>query len=130
MNLTAFSNVSTSSAHNTDGWDVYRSDQVVLKDSIINNDDDCVSFKPSTYLFLSMTKYVQLCLDSTNILVENLDCTGSQYALVIYYNLTVRLINLSGISVGSLGQVYSPLRIFTEKKLICHHHSSLGCLTS
>lgn len=32
---------------NTDGWDIYRSDQVVLENSVINNGDDCVSFKPS-----------------------------------------------------------------------------------
>ncbi|KAK7035766.1 putative exopolygalacturonase X [Favolaschia claudopus] len=39
--------VSTSDhkASNTDGWDVYRSDQVVIKNSVINNGDDCVSFK-------------------------------------------------------------------------------------
>ena len=45
INLTA---VSTSSAKiaNTDGWDIYRTDQVVIKDSVINNGDDCVSFKP------------------------------------------------------------------------------------
>ncbi|KII95596.1 glycoside hydrolase family 28 protein [Plicaturopsis crispa FD-325 SS-3] len=58
-------------AKNTDGWDIYRSDNVVLKNSVINNGDDCVSFKPN----------------STNILVSNLQCTGSH-----------------GISVGSLGQ--------------------------
>ncbi|KAK7062862.1 hypothetical protein VNI00_000358 [Paramarasmius palmivorus] len=32
---------------NTDGWDTYRSDNVVIKDSVIVNGDDCVSFKPS-----------------------------------------------------------------------------------
>ncbi|KAJ3835545.1 pectin lyase fold/virulence factor [Lentinula raphanica] len=56
---------------NTDGWDIYRSDSVTIENSVINNGDDCVSFKPN----------------STNILVSNLDCTGSH-----------------GISVGSLGQ--------------------------
>ncbi|KAJ7727378.1 pectin lyase fold/virulence factor [Mycena metata] len=67
-------NAASTSSHgasNTDGWDVYRSDQVVIKDSVINNGDDCVSFK----------------VHSTNILVSNLNCTGSH-----------------GISVGSLGQ--------------------------
>ncbi|KLO15113.1 glycoside hydrolase family 28 protein [Schizopora paradoxa] len=55
--------VSTSSSFiaNTDGWDIYRSDQVTLKDSTINNGDDCVSFKPN----------------ATNILVSNLQCNGS-----------------------------------------------------
>ncbi|KAL0563204.1 hypothetical protein V5O48_018871 [Marasmius crinis-equi] len=73
-----FSNItisaaSTSSnpAKNTDGFDTYRSDNIVIKDSVIHNGDDCVSFKPN----------------STNVLVSNLDCTGSH-----------------GISVGSLGQ--------------------------
>ncbi|KAJ7163009.1 glycoside hydrolase family 28 protein [Mycena filopes] len=67
-------NAASTSSHgaaNTDGWDIYRSDQVVIKDSVINNGDDCVSFKPN----------------STNVLVSNLNCTGSH-----------------GISVGSLGQ--------------------------
>jgi len=65
--------VSTSShgAQNTDGWNVYRSDDVTIKNSVIVNGDDCVAFKPN----------------ATNVLVENLDCTGSH-----------------GISVGSLGQ--------------------------
>ncbi|KDR75606.1 hypothetical protein GALMADRAFT_68591 [Galerina marginata CBS 339.88] len=65
--------VSTSSndAKNTDGWNVYRSDNVSILNSVIVNGDDCVSFKPN----------------ATNVLVENLDCTGSH-----------------GISVGSLGQ--------------------------
>lgn len=46
---------------NTDGWDTYRSDSVTIKNSVIQNGDDCVSFKPN----------------STNILVSNLTCTGS-----------------------------------------------------
>ena len=60
----SISAVSTSKnpAKNTDGWDIYRSDSVVLRDSIINNGDDCVSFKPN----------------ATNILVSNLHCNGSQ----------------------------------------------------
>ncbi|THV02244.1 glycoside hydrolase family 28 protein [Dendrothele bispora CBS 962.96] len=56
---------------NTDGWNVYRSDNVTIKDSNIVNGDDCVAFKPN----------------ATNVLVSNLDCSGSH-----------------GISVGSLGQ--------------------------
>ena len=49
--------VSTSShaAKNTDGWDIFRSDNVTIADSDINNGDDCVSFKPSAY-FLSQVK--------------------------------------------------------------------------
>ena len=53
--------VSNSSAPNTDGWDTYRSSNVVIQDSEINNTDDCVSFKPN----------------STQILVQNLACNGS-----------------------------------------------------
>ncbi|CAE7030548.1 Exopolygalacturonase [Pyrenophora teres f. teres] len=48
-------------AKNTDGWDTYRSDSVVIQNSHINNGDDCVSFKPN----------------STNIIVQNLICNGS-----------------------------------------------------
>ncbi|CAD6441728.1 8f28391f-bece-4afc-b165-64c327e63043 [Sclerotinia trifoliorum] len=48
-------------AKNTDGWDTYRSDNIVIQNSNINNGDDCVSFKPN----------------STNILVQNLACNGS-----------------------------------------------------
>ncbi|KAI0669398.1 glycoside hydrolase family 28 protein [Trametes maxima] len=55
--------VSTSknAAKNTDGWDIFRSDNVVIADSDITNGDDCVSFKPN----------------ATNILVSNLSCNGS-----------------------------------------------------
>jgi galacturan 1,4-alpha-galacturonidase len=78
---------SNNAAKNTDGWDTYRSTDVTIQNSVINNGDgkklllpptdltnvdkDCVSFKPN----------------STNILVQNLWCNGSH-----------------GISVGSLGQ--------------------------
>ncbi|KAB8304845.1 hypothetical protein EYC80_004182 [Monilinia laxa] len=48
-------------AKNTDGWDTYRSDSIVIQNSIIDNGDDCVSFKPN----------------STNILVQNIACNGS-----------------------------------------------------
>ncbi|KAI0380975.1 glycoside hydrolase family 28 protein [Hypomontagnella monticulosa] len=56
---------------NSDGWDTYRSDRVVIQDSFIRNTDDCVSFKPN----------------STNVVVQNLECIGSH-----------------GISIGSIGQ--------------------------
>jgi galacturan 1,4-alpha-galacturonidase len=48
-------------AKNTDGWDTYRSSNVVIQNSIIDNTDDCVSFKPN----------------STQVLVQNLRCNGS-----------------------------------------------------
>lgn len=73
---------------NTDGWDIYRSNNIVIQNSTVTNGDgmltldalnlhrhlqyaDCVSFKPN----------------ATNILVQNLSCNGTH-----------------GISVGSLGQ--------------------------
>lgn len=52
---------STADMRETDGWDTYRSDGVTIRDSIIHNGDDCVSFKPN----------------STNIVVRNLQCTES-----------------------------------------------------
>lgn len=36
-------------ARNTDGWNIYRSDTVVIKNSVIVNGDDCVAFKPSEF---------------------------------------------------------------------------------
>ncbi|KAH7319468.1 PGX, glycoside hydrolase family 28 protein [Rhexocercosporidium sp. MPI-PUGE-AT-0058] len=48
-------------AKNTDGWDTYRSSDIVIQNSVVNNGDDCVSFKPN----------------STNILVQNMWCNGS-----------------------------------------------------
>lgn len=52
---------SSNVAKNTDGWDTYRSSNIVIQDSVINNGDDCVSFKPN----------------STEIVVQNLHCNGS-----------------------------------------------------
>ncbi|KAF8313638.1 pectin lyase-like protein [Clavulina sp. PMI_390] len=61
-NITLTSKSSSSNAaKNTDGWDIYRSDNVTIENSTIVNGDDCVSFKPN----------------STNIVVTNLSCTGS-----------------------------------------------------
>ncbi|KIY46100.1 glycoside hydrolase family 28 protein [Fistulina hepatica ATCC 64428] len=82
------SNVSIS---NTDGWDIYRCDNVVVRDSHINNNDDCVSFKPN----------------STNILVQNLHCNGSQslgeYAGIydIVENVTAIDITMSNAQNGA-----------------------------
>ncbi|KAI0869884.1 glycoside hydrolase family 28 protein [Hypoxylon argillaceum] len=52
---------SSSPPANTDGWDTYRSNNIVIQNSTIDNYDDCVSFKPN----------------STNIIVQNLSCNGS-----------------------------------------------------
>jgi len=36
---------------NSDGWDIYRPSLVAILNSVIINNDDCVSFKPnSTYM--------------------------------------------------------------------------------
>lgn len=48
-------------AKNLDGWDTFRSDNVIIQNSVIDHDDDCVSFKPN----------------STNVIVQGLQCNGS-----------------------------------------------------
>ncbi|KAF2002010.1 glycoside hydrolase family 28 protein [Amniculicola lignicola CBS 123094] len=53
--------INANPAKNTDGWDTYRSSNIVIQNSHINNGDDCVSFKPN----------------STDIVVQNLICNGS-----------------------------------------------------
>ena len=52
---------SKNEAKNTDGWDTYRSSNLVIQNAVVNNGDDCVSFKPN----------------STEILVQNMHCNGS-----------------------------------------------------
>ncbi|KAF9887955.1 hypothetical protein FE257_009477 [Aspergillus nanangensis] len=52
---------SENEAKNTDGWDTYRSSNIVIQNSVVNNGDDCVSFKPN----------------STDIIVQNMHCNGS-----------------------------------------------------
>jgi galacturan 1,4-alpha-galacturonidase len=86
---------SKNEAKNTDGWDTYRSDNIVIQNSVINNGDDCVSFKPN----------------STNILVQNLHCNGSHGISVgslgqykgevdIVQNVLVYNISMYNASVG------------------------------
>lgn len=48
-------------ARDTDGWNAYRSNGVVIQGSVVDNGDDCVAFKPN----------------STNMVVQGLRCTGS-----------------------------------------------------
>ncbi|KAK6504660.1 hypothetical protein TWF481_006600 [Arthrobotrys musiformis] len=72
IRLDVFS-VNSNSPKNTDGWDTYRTDNLIVQNSIVNNTDDCFSWKPN----------------STNIVVQNNQCTGSH-----------------GMSIGSLGQYY------------------------
>ncbi|CAG9942894.1 unnamed protein product [Clonostachys rosea f. rosea IK726] len=52
---------SANPAKNLDGWDTYRSDNIVIQNSYLDHDDDCVSFKPN----------------STNIIVQGLVCNSS-----------------------------------------------------
>ncbi|KAJ5952962.1 Glucose/ribitol dehydrogenase [Penicillium vulpinum] len=60
IDISGFS-TSEHEAKNTDGWDLYRSTNIVIQNSVINNGDDCVSFKPNV----------------TDMLVQNLHCNGS-----------------------------------------------------
>lgn len=92
---------SSSPTANSDGWDIYRSDGVTITNSWINNDDDCVSFKPN----------------STNIIVSNLWCNGShgvsvgslgQYAgeTDIVANVTVHNVSMNNAQNGARIKVF------------------------
>ncbi|KAF6813986.1 polygalacturonase [Colletotrichum plurivorum] len=96
MNLSVKVTNATSPAKNTDGWDTYRSDNIVIQNSVIDNTDDCVSFKPN----------------STNVLVQGLVCNGShgisvgslgqyQGQVDIVENLYVYNISMSNASDGA-----------------------------
>ncbi|KAF1916591.1 pectin lyase fold/virulence factor [Ampelomyces quisqualis] len=93
--------VSKNPAKNTDGWDTYRSNNIVIQNSRIDNGDDCVSFKPN----------------STNIVVQNLWCNGShgisvgslgQYVGEVDYvqNIYVYNISMSNASDGARIKVW------------------------
>ncbi|KAF1846259.1 glycoside hydrolase family 28 protein [Cucurbitaria berberidis CBS 394.84] len=93
--------VSKNPAKNTDGWDTYRSDNIVIQNSHIDNGDDCVSFKPN----------------STNIVVQNLWCNGShgisvgslgQYVGEVDYvkNIYVYNVSMSNASDGARIKVW------------------------
>jgi galacturan 1,4-alpha-galacturonidase len=82
-------------------WDTYRSNNIVIQNSNINNGDDCVSFKPN----------------STNIIVQNLICNGShgisvgslgQYVGEVDYvqNIYVYNISMSDASDGARIKVW------------------------
>ncbi|PVH98834.1 glycoside hydrolase family 28 protein [Periconia macrospinosa] len=88
-------------AKNTDGWDTYRSSDIVIQNSHIDNGDDCVSFKPN----------------STNIVVQNLICNGShgisvgslgQYVgeVDIVKNIYVHNVTLSNATSGARIKVW------------------------
>ena len=84
---------SSSPTANSDGWDIYRSSFVAIRDSVVVNDDDCVCACGFISLSLSLGSDRSLCgpvafkPNSTNIVVANMFCNGSH-----------------GVSVGSLGQ--------------------------
>lgn len=79
--------VSKNPAKNTDGWDTYRSSDITIQNSVINNGDGRSFFSSETHSLLTLLDCVSFKPNSTNILVQNLSCNGSH-----------------GISVGSLGQ--------------------------
>ncbi|KAL0079946.1 glycoside hydrolase family 28 protein [Phycomyces blakesleeanus] len=60
INIRSVTN-STFPTHNSDGWDLFRSSNVVIKNSVIVNGDDCVSLKAN----------------ATDVTIKNLSCTGS-----------------------------------------------------
>jgi galacturan 1,4-alpha-galacturonidase len=103
---------STGPAHNTDGWDTFRSDSIVIQDSVINNTDDCVSFKPN----------------STNMVVQNLHCNGShgisvgslgQYIGVvdIVQDIYVYNISMANASDGARIKVWPGIQSIAEPNL-------------
>ena len=69
---------SSNAAKNTDGWNIYCSDSVTITNSVINNGDDCVAFKPSKLINSLLGYIILITEDATNVLVANLSCTGSQ----------------------------------------------------
>ncbi|TDL18020.1 glycoside hydrolase family 28 protein [Rickenella mellea] len=92
------SSVSTNANRNknTDGWNTYRSNDVTIKNSVINNGDDCVAFKPN----------------STNIFVTELNCNGSHGISVgslgqfpgvfdVVENVTASHVRLSNVENGA-----------------------------
>ncbi|KZV88954.1 pectin lyase-like protein, partial [Exidia glandulosa HHB12029] len=93
---------SSTTPKNTDGWDLYRSSNVVIQNSNIVNNDDCVSFKPNV----------------TNILVSNLTCDGSHGISVgslgqypqffdIAENIVVRDVSISNAQNGARIKVWA-----------------------
>ncbi|WWC69721.1 uncharacterized protein I206_103664 [Kwoniella pini CBS 10737] len=101
IQIRSISSNESAEAVNSDGWDIYRSSYVTIKDSNIQNGDDCVSFKPN----------------STYMTVENLICNGShgisvgslgQYAgeTDIVANVYVRNISMSNAQNGARIKVF------------------------
>ncbi|CAN9144711.1 unnamed protein product [Alternaria alternata] len=72
---------------NSDGRDIYRSDRVVIQDSYIINTDGKNLWFPPTHPYRPSPDCVSFKPNSTNVVIQGLDCTGSH-----------------GISVGSMGR--------------------------
>jgi galacturan 1,4-alpha-galacturonidase len=109
-------------AKNTDGWDTYRSSNIVIQNSAINNGDDCVSFKPN----------------STEILVQNLRCNGSHGISVgslgqykgetdIVENIFVTNITMSNASDGARIKVWPGAPAALSGDLHLRRHGSQQC---
>ncbi|OCF72151.1 hypothetical protein I204_07416 [Kwoniella mangroviensis CBS 8886] len=101
IQIRSISSNESAEAANSDGWDIYRSSYVTIKDSNVQNGDDCVSFKPN----------------STYMTVENMICNGShgisvgslgQYAgeTDIVANVYVRNISMSNAQNGARIKVF------------------------
>ncbi|KAF3764846.1 family 28 glycoside hydrolase, partial [Cryphonectria parasitica EP155] len=84
---------------NTDGWDIYRSDSVVVQDSKINNGDDCVSFKPNSTNIVNL-----ICNGSHGISVGSLGQYVDEYDIA--ENITVYNISMSNASDGARIKVW------------------------
>ncbi|KAF5020078.1 hypothetical protein F66182_7920 [Fusarium sp. NRRL 66182] len=104
---------------NSDGWDTYRSDRVVIQNSVIDNTDDCVSFKPN----------------STNVVIQNLVCNGSHGISVgslgqykgetdIVENLYIYNISMSNASDGARIKVWPGVE--TEFQSLLNGGGGLG----
>lgn len=61
LHLHASSSIPDVEVKNTDGFDTLRSSNIIVQNSVVQNTDDCVSFKPNT----------------SAVVVQNLACTGS-----------------------------------------------------
>lgn len=111
-------------AKNTDGFDTYRSENVVIQNCVVNNGDDCVSFKPN----------------STEILVQNLWCNGSHGISVgslgqypgevdivenVYVSITAGLFvtRMSCLTRGSTGLQYLHVQCLER----CSHQGLARC---
>lgn len=63
--------------HNTDGFDIWNSTNVVLSNSMVQNQDDCVAIRCGKHLYCICQKQAKLpLLLGENIVVEDMVCYG------------------------------------------------------